>query len=99
MVSSLFTLESKETLVSTVILFLQAGKVKLGAKGKGRRGNAVERESDCASEKGTFWFPAAPELRVAQPDKPPVFSSPSKPCVRQKGRCRPHQCLSVWGFS
>lgn len=87
-------MESKETLASTVILFLQAGEVKSGAKGEGRRGNAVERESDCDSEKGTFCFPAAPELRMAQPDRPPVFSPPSKPCVRQKGCCRPHQCLS-----
>lgn len=53
----------------------------------------MERESDYASEPDTFWFPAAPELRVAQPDKPPVFSFPSKPCARQKGYCRPHQCL------
>lgn len=89
-------MESKETLASTVILFLQAGEVKSGAKGEGRRGNAVEREGDGDSERGTFCFPAAPELRVAQPDKPPVFSSPSKPCVRQEGVADPISvCLGV----
>lgn len=54
----------------------------------------MEGESDSLpSEQGSFWFQAALELHVAQPNKPPVFSAHSKPSVRQQSHhYRHYQC-------